>query len=328
MATNVRRKPAASLLLLRRWLIPGIALSAGLHFLLLRYSQTYSFRPFNDTRHERFIPKPMQVRPVEIDPRVLETKPEQPPTTDPRPPAVDLPRERPAAEDLKRDIIATPAAPGITQPVLLPAETPASAPLRDLSRRIEDAAKGGPGEKELARIPDALLETADPRPNRARMGFSSEGTEHGTAVKGSANRGVPAGFTDLDALLASGGALSGSEGPILMPADLLFDYDQALLRDNAMASLRKLGALMLRNPSARFRIEGHTDSFGADDYNLRLSQQRAESVRAWLAENLGIDPARIETRGLGKTRLLSPASGTVEEQQLNRRVEIVIRSAR
>ncbi len=326
MATNVRRKPVASLLLLRRWLIPGLILSAALHFVLLRYSQAHSFQPFTDTRHERFIPQPMQVRPVEIDPRVLETREDQPPTAAPRPKPVALPQERPASADLNREIIATPAAQAIPQPVLLPAETPA--PLRPLSERVENAARSGATDRELARIPDALLESGETRPNRARLGFSSNGTEHGSTTNPAAGRGVPAGFTDLDALVASGGALSGSEGPILMPTDLLFDYDRAMLRDNAVSSLRKLGSLMLRNPTARFRIEGHTDSFGTEDYNLRLSQERAESVRRWLAEILGIDPARIEARGLGESRLLAPATATVEGQQLNRRVEIVIRSVR
>ena len=52
--------------------------------------------------------------------------------------------------------------------------------------------------------------------------------------------------------------------------------------------------------------------------------RRAEEVRAWLAKNIGIDPARITTVGFGKSRLLVPGTGSVAEQQLNRRVEIVI----
>ena len=323
MAANTRRKPVASLLLLRRWLIPGLLVSAGLHFLLLRYSHGHSFRPFTDTRHERFMPRPMQVRPVEIDPRVLETREDQPPTPAPRPKTVPLPSDRPAPEDLNREIIATPVAPGIQQPVLLPPEMPRTAPLRELAQQANAAAGAGASGRDPLRIPDALLEPADPRPGRARLGFSREGTEQGTDSGG---RGVPAGFTDLDALVDSGGGLSGSEGPILMPTDLLFDYDEAVLRANAVTSLQKLGTIMLRNPRARFRIEGHTDSFGTEEYNLRLSEQRAASVRAWLVGNLGIDPARIETRGLGESRLLVPGTGTVDEQQLNRRVEIVIRS--
>ena len=53
--------------------------------------------------------------------------------------------------------------------------------------------------------------------------------------------------------------------------------------------------------------------------------RRAETVKNWLAANMSIDPSAVSTVGYGKRRLIAPASGTVEEQQINRRVEIVIR---
>ncbi|MBV9130281.1 MAG: OmpA family protein, partial [Verrucomicrobia bacterium] len=64
----------------------------------------------------------------------------------------------------------------------------------------------------------------------------------------------------------------------------------------------------------------------SDRYNLDLSQRRAETVKGWLVENMSIEPDRIQTQGYGKTRLIVPADRSVEEQQLNRRVEIVIRT--
>ena len=81
---------------------------------------------------------------------------------------------------------------------------------------------------------------------------------------------------------------------------------------------------MKRNPEAKFIIEGHTDSFGSDQYNQNLSEQRAESVKQWLIDNASIQPTRIETHGYGKSRLLVPATGNITEQQINRRVEIRI----
>ena len=59
---------------------------------------------------------------------------------------------------------------------------------------------------------------------------------------------------------------------------------------------------------------------------MDLSQRRAETVKAWLVENMNIEPDRIQTQGYGKTRLIVPADRSVDEQQLNRRVEIVIRT--
>jgi outer membrane protein OmpA-like peptidoglycan-associated protein len=146
----------------------------------------------------------------------------------------------------------------------------------------------------------------------------------GSADSGSADSNVPEGYSNLDELLRRTGELAPNDAPIFMPADVLFGYDESFLRPEAITSLGKLGELIRRNPSARFRIEGHTDSFGSPDYNARLSLARAESVKQWLADQMAIDPARIDTRGLGNSRPLVAATGTIEEQQLNRRVEIVI----
>lgn len=92
-----------------------------------------------------------------------------------------------------------------------------------------------------------------------------------------------------------------------------------------MASLEKLGQLLKRNPKARFVIEGHSDSFGTDEYNLTLSRLRADSVRIWLIDMVGIPAESISTIGHGKSRLAVPSTGTIEEQKINRRVEILIK---
>jgi outer membrane protein OmpA-like peptidoglycan-associated protein len=131
-------------------------------------------------------------------------------------------------------------------------------------------------------------------------------------------------FSSLDDLLGSPCGVSSKTAPILMPTDLLFEYDASTLKPAATISLTKLGTIIRKNAEASFRIEGHTDSFGSDEYNLALSMRRADAVKEWLVLNMGIDPARVNTVGLGKSRLLVPSSGSVDQQQLNRRVEIVI----
>ena len=101
-----------------------------------------------------------------------------------------------------------------------------------------------------------------------------------------------------------------------------------------MQQLRKLGLLIKKNPDVTFNIEGHTDSFGDDETNHTLSLVRAESVKKWLVENMELDPARIQTKGFGKTRLVVPPrpyddraqqsiDAEKERQAPNRRVEIV-----
>lgn len=136
------------------------------------------------------------------------------------------------------------------------------------------------------------------------------------------------GFSNLDDLLDRGGRVSSSTAPILMPTDLLFEYGSDVLAENARLSLMKLGLLIMRNPNSRFIVEGHTDSFGTDEFNFNLSQRRANAVVSWLISSLRLDISRVDAVGLGETRLLVSGGGSVEEQALNRRVEIKVRPLR
>jgi len=187
-------------------------------------------------------------------------------------------------------------------------------------------------EKELSEVRQQLLSDKPDAPSRPKIATGSNKNSgktdnqdvSDTALAG--NAGLPAGFSNLDELLSGSGQVGSGTAPILMPTDLLFDYDSANLRPGATASLQKLGHLIQRNPQSVFTVEGHTDSFGSDQYNMDLSQRRAETVKTWLVGNMSIDPDRIQTKGFGKTHLIVPAERSVEEQQLNRRVEIVIRT--
>ena len=107
-----------------------------------------------------------------------------------------------------------------------------------------------------------------------------------------------------------------------MPTDLLFDYDQINLRVEALANLEKLGTLIRRNPQATFIIEGHTDSFGSEEYNLDLSGRRADTVKAWLVAMMKIPPDRIVARGFGESDSLRPR----REPSRNSRSIAVLRS--
>ena len=133
------------------------------------------------------------------------------------------------------------------------------------------------------------------------------------------------GFSNLDDLLGGGGTVGGSTAPILMPTDLLFEYGSDQLAEAARLSLMKLGFLIQKNPNSLFIIEGHTDSFGGEDFNLELSIRRANAVVSWLRESLGLGSDRIQALGMGKSKPIVSVAGTVEQQGLNRRVEIKVR---
>jgi outer membrane protein OmpA-like peptidoglycan-associated protein len=147
-------------------------------------------------------------------------------------------------------------------------------------------------------------------------------------------KGAP-GLIDLEQALSQKGPL-GAGTQIGMPSDQLFSFDSADFQPSATGELEKLVTLMKRIPKATFTVEGYTDSIGTDEYNLDLSQRRADSVKQYLVEMLGMDPNRIRTRGYGKAnpitrgRDLSPTASQAEfdaeiaRQQRNRRVVISI----
>lgn len=117
-----------------------------------------------------------------------------------------------------------------------------------------------------------------------------------------------------------------------LPADILFDFDKAIIRSDAEASLQQISSsIEKRFPNARLEIDGHTDSVGSDEYNLNLSQQRSASVRQWLIQNKNMKPNLLTTKGLGESQPVAPntnsdGSDNPQGRQKNRRVEIVVRS--
>ena len=112
-----------------------------------------------------------------------------------------------------------------------------------------------------------------------------------------------------------------------MPEDQLFVFASAELQPSAIAQLQKLGTLIQRNPKATFTVEGYTDSIGSLEYNLDLSQRRADSVKQYLVEAMGISPAQIQTRGYGAAKFRTSPNGSIDEQSSNRRVEIVVHTS-
>jgi outer membrane protein OmpA-like peptidoglycan-associated protein len=110
----------------------------------------------------------------------------------------------------------------------------------------------------------------------------------------------------------------------MLPSDLLFEYNSAELRESARVGMMKLAMILEKNPGLYCWIEGHSDLYGTDQYNLELSQRRAAAVKNYLTGTLFLPGDKIETRGFGKTRPILK-QGSVEEQAPNRRVEIRMR---
>jgi outer membrane protein OmpA-like peptidoglycan-associated protein len=104
--------------------------------------------------------------------------------------------------------------------------------------------------------------------------------------------------------------------------NILFDFDKDTLTSRAVDTLDTLGKAMTSSQLAgkTFRLEGHTDSFGTYEYNIDLSQRRANRVQAYLLDNFNIQPAQLATAAFGESR---PLPNLDPENGRNRRVEIV-----
>ena len=104
--------------------------------------------------------------------------------------------------------------------------------------------------------------------------------------------------------------------------NIFFDFDKTTLRSESFPELDKVVELLEQNSGLFIEIGGHTDDKGSDGYNERLSQGRAEAVRAYLMGKW-IEPARVTAKGYGESKPEVP-NDSEENQQINRRVEFTI----
>jgi outer membrane protein OmpA-like peptidoglycan-associated protein len=122
--------------------------------------------------------------------------------------------------------------------------------------------------------------------------------------------------------------LEEKQASIELPADVLFDFDKSDIRPGAVESLKEAAAILRKRNITAARIEGHTDSKGTPEHNLKLSQDRAESVRKWLVNEGGLGNMKFTTDALGATRpvadnLKPDGADNPAGRQKNRRVAIV-----
>lgn len=128
-------------------------------------------------------------------------------------------------------------------------------------------------------------------------------------------------FVSLSAILET---RREARGLIVNLSDVLFDFNKATLKPGAREKLSKLAGILLAYPGQyQIEVEGHTDAVGSEDYNLKLSEDRARSVRDYLAGAGVASDKIIAVRGFGKAKPVA-TNDTAEGRQMNRRVEIVI----
>ncbi|TSJ37257.1 OmpA family protein [Mucilaginibacter corticis] len=103
--------------------------------------------------------------------------------------------------------------------------------------------------------------------------------------------------------------------------NLEFDFGKATIRDHSLPSLDKVAQLLI-DKNFSLKLAGHTDNVGSDAANLKLSKDRAESIKTYLVSK-GANASRIEATGYGKTQPIA-SNKTAKGRQLNRRVEFTL----
>ena len=113
-----------------------------------------------------------------------------------------------------------------------------------------------------------------------------------------------------------------ARGLIVSMPDVLFDFNKYTLKPEARERLARISGIVLAYPDLKLQIEGYTDSIGADEYNLELSQKRADGVRAYLISS-SVPPDHVNSQGFGKSNPVADNS-TAAGRKLNRRVDMIV----
>jgi len=324
----------------RNWIWFGLIVSLAIHFGLCAYFYRTRFAPAEAAVAQNEQTPTFKVKSItesnldksSADQTTQAAKP-NPDNTD-----VQLPDEKKSFDKLLQDVQASAALPDEMRDVL-PDQPKVEQPevnsvLNEIDRSTAQTLSNDPSALHEQSLLNNSSTSGRPQPalSGTELATSTAITRPNTFTSklpgdsAGPNKGRTLGFSDLDQLLSQKGPL-GSGTKLRLPDDQLFEYDSDVLQSSAISQLQKLGTLIQRNPKSTFRVEGYTDSFGTFEYNLELSQRRADSVKRYLVEVMRINPAQVETHGYGATKFRSSPNGSIEEQNANRRVEVVVHTS-
>jgi outer membrane protein OmpA-like peptidoglycan-associated protein len=116
-----------------------------------------------------------------------------------------------------------------------------------------------------------------------------------------------------------------ARGLIVNMSDVLFDFNKYTLKPEAREKLAKVSGILLAYPGLKLQVEGYTDNIGSDEYNQKLSEERAGGVREYLVSQ-SVSDANVTAKGYGKSQPVADNS-TNQGRAQNRRVELVVSGA-
>jgi len=303
----------------RGWMISAVTGSLVVHAGLFFFFYTKRIENFGPPAEDAVVVQYdlMSVKQVKIDPRTLEPEKmavlvdSKKPTAKPE---INIPSDKPSLDELHF----TPAHKPLESSLI-----PDDKPSMEVAS-VDQSKVKSPAADDLLPTLNENYFTPD-RKGPTVKALDSNSPNGGDGTSSAISVGNQSVGQILDKLGTGGG------NPVLsLPGNTTFDYNSAMLGSDgreAMATITEVFRKFLDDslPNATFVISGHTDSFGTPQYNQQLSEQRAETVKAWLVSNLNIAPDKIQTVGMGSSRPAVAITGTIEEQAQNRRVEIVIK---
>ena len=319
----------------KRWILGALALALVIHVIVAGLLGWYKI-PGLEVPSDHSPPTgPFTVRQIEINPDALKSPQEDPikqlPVADPSksPAQFNLdPNQIERALQAPQPSLATPSVPepskviaatDLTQAV--PMVESDTAKISAEIAKVEPAASGAPVTS--SRLAQDIISS--------NTGLNQSGAPVGAPATGNGTAGKLPGFAELaPGFKAPGAELSNLPEPVLLrlPSDVLFDFDSAQLKPDADPLLSQAVGLITKYPEADIHIDGYSDAFGKPDYNSTLSQQRAEAVQAWLQQRIAQATYRFKAQGHGSTNFIVSASGSINQQQPNRRVEILIQATK
>lgn len=318
----------------KRWILAAAAIALFFHAGVAGVFDLYKIpRPATPTLGSTDL-GPFTVKQVEINPKDLQTDRPDPTQHLPAPQAAK-PAEFNVDPNLVEKALQTPQ-PMLRAPTLPePTHVVASTEVAQGAPYIEaDSAKV---TADISKV-EPVAPSSDPVASTSKMAQdlinSSAGALQPGQVSGSISstgqgEGSVPGFGELPpAPPPPKPDLEKLPEPVLvrLPADVLFDFDSAQLKPDAAALLGKAAEMIAKYPDASITVDGYSDSFGQQSYNLKLSSQRAKAVQDWLQAHAGPGSYRFKSQGHGSVDFVVSSDLSVAAQQPNRRVELVIQA--
>ena len=317
----------------KRWVFLALGLALLLHVGFVGACRFYRIAGLEIPNDHTNPTGPFTVKRIEINPDAFKSEDTNPIAKLPVPQPPKNPAEFNLDSNLVEKALTTPlpklSAPSVPAPGRVIAATDLtrnlpfaesdSAQLTAEISKVQPSAASGPAMS--SKLAEDVINSSP--------GLPQPGIAPGVQGPGTGTAGKLPGFNELAPSFRAGApALSNLPDPILLrlPSDVLFDFDSAVLRPQADPLLSQAIALITKYPSAEVQIDGYSDSFGKPDYNVTLSQQRAEAVQAWLQDRVAQAGYKFRSQGHGSSDFVVPVGGSIDQQQPNRRVEILIQA--